>query len=137
MPNNKANMEFFGDIELVKKLESLQANVPQVIAEAMNRSAKIPADEMLSFIKKHKYSGVTESSFEMTEPQIKKTAKGTQVVMELGFKVSKGGIGAIFLNLGGMHNPPYFFIKNAVDNNVDKIAKAQNDAIRNAIKELS
>lgn len=136
MPNNKANMEFFGDAELVKKLERLQANVPQAVANAMRRSAKIPADEMLNFIRQHHYSGATESSFEMTEPVIRKTGKGTQVVMELGFKVSKGGIGAIFLNLGGMHNKPYFFIRNAVDNNIDAIAKAQNDALKEAIKEF-
>ena len=137
MPNNKANMEFFGDVELVKKLEGMTDKVPQAIAKAMKQSAKIPADEMLSFIKQHHYTGLTEHSFEMTEPVIKKTAKGgTQVVMELGFKVNKGGLGAIFLNLGGMHNPPYFFIKNAVDNNVDRIAKAQNDALKQAIKEF-
>ena len=102
----------------------------------MKQSAKIPADEMLNFIKQHHYTGMTENSFEMSEPIIKKTNKGTQVVMELGFKASKGGLGAIFLNLGGMHNQPYFFIKNAVDNNVDRIAKAQDEALKRAIKEF-
>lgn len=35
MPNNKAKMEFFGDVALIKKLEGLQANVPRAVAGAL------------------------------------------------------------------------------------------------------
>lgn len=135
MPNNKASVEFIGDIELVRKLEKLAGNVPQAIAKAMEDSMKIPADDMLSFIRKHHLTGLTESSFVFKEPVIKKTAKGKSVVGEVGFSVRKGGIASIFLNLGGLRNPPYFFIKRAVEGNVDKIANAQNDAIAKAIEE--
>lgn len=93
---------------------------------------QIPADEMLAFIRQHHYSGRTESSFEFSDPVIKKNS----VVAELGFKVSKGGLPAIFLNLGGLHNQPYFFIQKAVDNNIDKIKNIQVEALREVIKNV-
>lgn len=134
--NTRAKMEFYGDVELIKKLEQLEEDVPKAIATSMKESAKIPADEMQAHMKAHHYSGRTERSFVFKDPVMEVGKKGKRIVMEFGYIMKRGGLGAVFQNWGGLHNPPTFFIQKAVDNNADAIAKAQNDTLKKLIGKL-
>lgn len=127
----KAYIDFYGTSELLKKLEKAGANLEKEIVNAIDKSVQKPKKEMLDFAKKHKQTGDTERSW--TE---KLTSKNGVVEFAMGFSVRKGGLPAIFLNLGGMYTEPTFFIDKAVEENVDEIKRIQIEALEKAFKEL-
>jgi hypothetical protein len=132
--SNKAKIEFYGDEELLKKLEKAGANVEQEIIKAIQFSARKPSEEMLSFMRKHKRRkvGTLESWTETI-----KNKKGV-INAEFGFSVRKGGLASIFWNYGTPRKAPsaHWFVDNAIDKNIDEIIEAQNVALRNAFKGL-
>lgn len=131
--SNKANIEFYGSEDLIRKLEEAGANVEQEIIKALRVSAQKPSDEMQSFIRGHKRSGRTENSW---KEEIE-TKKGI-ITAELGFSVRAGGLPAIFWNVGTPRNAPpaHFFVDNAIEQNIDEIIKDQNEALLKAFNEL-
>lgn len=130
----KGKIEFYGDAEILRKLEEVGANVEEAITTAIRKSAEKPADEMLSYIRKHRRSGRTENSW--TE-SIK--SKDGVITAEIGFSVRKGGLAAIFHNVGTPRKAPpaSWFIDNAIERNLDAIIEAQNTAIRKLFQEVT
>lgn len=131
MAGGKSKIEFFGTSEILKKIEAAGGNVEQTCMDALKKSAEIPKKEMLDFIRAHKLTGVTENSF---VDEIRQD--GNKIYLELGFSIRKGGIAALFLNLGTPKIKPTWFIDNAVDHNIDTIKKAQIDALKEAFRGL-
>ena len=130
----KSKIEFFGSAELLKKLEEAGGNVEEAIITAIRKSAVKPSNEMLGFIRQHKHSGRTEDSF--TE-EIK--SKDGVITAEFGFSVRKGGLAAIFWNVGTPRKAPpaSYFISNAIDNNIDEIIKEQNESLMKSFRSLA
>lgn len=130
----KQTVEFFGDTELIKKLEEAGANVEQEIIAAIRKSAKKPSDEMQSFIRGHKRTGKTEDAW--TE-EVK--SKNGIITAEFGFSIRRGGLPALFFETGTPRQAPpaYFFISNAVDDHIDEITKTQNEALMKSFKSLT
>lgn len=127
----KTRVEFYGTTELLQKLEKAGGNLEKEITKAFERSIKKPKQEMLDFIKQHKQTGVTEESF------VENIKSGKEnIFCEVGFSTRKGGIASIFLNVGTPFMEPTFFIDNAVENNLDEIKKEQENALKEAFKEL-
>lgn len=131
---SKSNIEFFGDVELLKKLEEAGKNVEEEIIKALRVSTQKPQDEMLSFIRKRKRSGRTEESFGE-----KIVNKNGVITAEIGFSVRKGGLASIFWNVGTPRNAPpaHWFIDNAVEKNIDEIIAEQNRALLRSFRELT
>lgn len=139
MAGGKSRIEFFGTSEILKKIEAAGGNVEWACAEALKKSVEAPKAEMLDFIRTlpfstkhgHHPTGQTEDSFveEITQD-------GNKIYLELGFSIRKGGIAALFLNLGTPKIKPTFFIENAIDNNIDAIKKAQLDALKETFRGL-
>lgn len=129
----RPTIEFYGDSEIIKKLEEAGANVEEEIIKALRKSAEKPSEEMLSFIRKHKRSGRTERSWDETITQ-----KGNVIEAKIGFSVRKGGLAAIFHNVGTPRKTPpaSWFVDNAIEQNIDEIIAAQNEAIRKAFADL-
>lgn len=132
----KSNFEFYGSEEILKSIEEAGANVEQEIVKALRFSAQKPSDEMQSFIRGHKARGLAEKSW---VENLKISKKGI-IDFEAGFSVRKGGLGAVFHNLGTPRLAPAasFFVDKAVDDSIDSIIAAQQDALiksfRNIIK---
>ena len=139
MAGGKSKIEFFGTSELLKKIEKAGGNVEKACEEALRRSVEKPKQEMLDFIRTlpfetkhgHHPTGQTESSF--TEEI--KTENG-KIFCEVGFSIRKGGLAALFLNLGTPKIRPSFFIENAIDHNIDQIKADQLRALNEAFREL-
>lgn len=129
----KAKIGFYGESKLIKKLEEAGANVEELIITSIRKSTEKPADEMKSFIRQHKRSGRTLESWTET---IKN--KNGVINAELGFSVRKGGLPAIFWEYGTPRKTPpaTWFVSNAIEKNIDEIIEAQNQALRQAFKEL-
>ena len=86
---------------------------------------------MLQYIRQHHLTGQTEDSF--VEEIKNETGK---IYCEVGFSIRKGGIAALFLNLGTPKIRPSFFIENAIEHNIDKIKADQLKALNDAFREL-
>lgn len=130
---NKARVEFYGSSELIKKLEKAGANIEKEIINALHKSIQKPKEEMISFMqsKPKNKTGKTVSSW---VEEIK--SENGQIIMEAGFSTRKGGIASIFWNLGTPYRSPTFFVDKAVENNVDEIKRIQEEALKNAFREL-
>lgn len=139
MAGGKSKIEFFGTSELLKKIEKAGGNVEQACMDALKKSAEIPKKEMLDFIRTlpfdtkhgHHPTGQTEDSF----VEEIKTENG-KIYCEIGFSIRKGGIAALFLNLGTPKIKPSFFIDNAIYHNIDRIKADQLKALNEAFREL-
>lgn len=116
----KVGIQFAGDSALLKKLEAIGANVEEVCLEAIRVSAQKPKAEMLGYIRQHKLTGRTEDSF----VEEYSAANGI-VTANIGFNASKGGLPAIFLNVGTPTIRPSFFIDRAVEDHLDEIRRTQ------------
>lgn len=126
-------MGFYGSSELLKQIENAGGQVEDAIITAIRKSAEKPSEEMQSFIRKHRRTGQTESSW--TE-EIKN--KDGVITAEFGFSIKKGGIAAMFWNVGTPRKAPAatYFIDNALENNIDEIIEAQNNALRQCFSNL-
>lgn len=130
---NKARVEFYGSSEIIKKLEKAGANVEKEIINALQKSIQKPKEEMISFMQS-KPKNKTGRTINSWVEEIK--AENGQIIMEAGFSARKGGIASIFWNLGTPYRSPSFFVDKAVENNVDEIKRIQEEALKEAFKEL-
>lgn len=130
---SKAKIEFYGAPELLKKIEEAGGKVEDEIIKAIRKSSEKPSEEMQSFIRKHKRTGRTEQSWTET---IK--SKDGVITAELGFSIRKGGMGALFHEIGTIRKAPpaSYFISNAIEHSIDYIIEEQNKALQEAFKDL-
>lgn len=127
-----AAVEFYGTSELLKKIENAQGNIKEAVEKAIIKSCEPPEKAMLNFIANHRRTGLTERTF--TRSQI--VWEGDILKLKTGFDIKKGGLPAIFLNYGTPTQKPYFFIYNAVNDNLDEIKKIQVDTLNEILREL-
>ena len=122
-------IKFYGFDEIAKNLTKSKELLATALEEAMKKSIEAPKADILNFMAQHKRTGHTAESWTET---IKN--ENNIIRVDIGFLTTAGnkyqGLPAIFLNLGGLRNPPYYFIDNAMNNNIDKIKEAQITAIR-------
>lgn len=126
---NVAKIDFYGSSELINRLEKAGKNAIDEIIKAVDESSKPVEDDLKSFIAGHRRTGATINSY---FKEI--TTEGNVIKLRMGFDSKKGGVGAIFLNLGTPYIAPSFFIDKAVEENVDKIKRIQQETLANAFK---
>jgi len=115
----KAQITFYGDKQIIDKLDSIGANVEKVCLEALKKSIQLPKQEMLDFIKEHRRTGTTEESFKEEF-----SVENGVISCYVGFDLPKG-LPALYLNVGTPTIEPTFFIDKAVENNLDEIRNIQ------------
>lgn len=126
---NVAKIDFYGSSELINRLEKAGKNAIDEIIKAVDESSKPVEDDLKSFMAGHRRTGATINSY---FKEI--TTEGNVIKLRMGFDSKKGGVGAIFLNLGTPYIAPSFFIDKAVEENVDKIKRIQQETLANAFK---
>lgn len=124
------HIQFYGYDEILTALMLSKEKLTKAVAESIKESIQIPKQDMLDFMSKHKYSGKTYESWKESVE-----ANGTVVSVDFGFSIKDGGLPAIFLNLGGLRNPPYYFIDNAINHNLDRIKNKQIETLKEVFKE--
>lgn len=123
----KTRLELVGVDDLIKRLDKAGGNIEHLILAAARAGAKKPSEDMQRYMDSHRRTGTTASSF-----TVKEDVKDGVVTYEAGFSVRKGGLPAIFLNLGTPRITPSFFVERAVENNIDEIRRLQQEALREA-----
>lgn len=118
-------IEMYGVSELLKKIEDAGGKVEDAVKKAVDESLKIVGNDMQNFMSSHKQSGDTMESYEQKSAEV----KGDKIVANAGYNVKKGGLPAIFLDVGTPKQKPHFFRYYAVENNSKKIREVQTKAL--------
>ena len=108
-------VEITGMSELLKKIEKAGGNVNQACAKAVDNCLELVGLHMQLFMAQHKLTGETYDSYE----QIMASIKDNKVEAMVGYNIEKGGLPAIFLDVGTPKQKPYFFRYYAVEHLID------------------
>lgn len=133
-------MEVTGLDELAKELAHLGDDIRPHIIKALRESMEPVGKQMQEEMKKHTKpngkgwsTGATYNAF--VSEQIKDKNKD-KVSWRVGYSVRKGGLAAIFWELGGAHIKPTFFMDKAAYDNLDNVVKKQQEVLEKRIEEL-
>ena len=125
-------VEMYGVGEILNKIEKAGGKVDEAVKKAVDESLKIVGADMQSFMKQHKLTGETISSYEQIPAEISTNNVNAMV----GYNVKNGGLPAIFLDVGTPNQKGYFFRYYAVENNRKKIEEIQKNTLNEIFKEL-
>lgn len=129
---NSFYLDFYGSSDLLKKIESAGGNVEQAVSKAVARSMEAPKRDMQTFISSHHLTGMTEDAFGETPFEWKNGV----LEYAVGYDMKKGGIAALFLDVGTPTMPPSYFINHAVEKNITEIRDAQQKALKEIFRGL-
>lgn len=125
-------IEMYGVSELLKGIEAAGGRVDEAVKKAVDKSLEIVGAEMQSFMSGHIVSGDTYASYE----QKAAVARGNLIEANAGYSVKKGGLPAIFLDVGTPKQKPYFYRYYAVENNRQKIEEIQRATLNEILEGL-
>ena len=133
-------MEVTGLDELAKELAHLGDDLRPQIIKALRESMEPVGKQMQEEMKKHTKpngkgwsTGATYNAF--VSEQVKEKRKD-RVTWRVGYSVRKGGLAAIFWELGGAHIKPTFFMDKAAYDNLDVVRQKQQEVLEKRIEEL-
>lgn len=121
-------VEIYGVSELLKKIEQAEGKVDEAVKKAVDNSLEYIGMKMQLFMMGHRLTGETYSSYE----QVKAKNKNGKVEAITGYDIEKGGLPALFLDVGTPTQRPYFFRYYAIENSSKEIAEIQ----RNTLEEI-
>lgn len=125
-------IEMYGVSEMLKSIERAGGKVDAAVQKAVDASLKIVGDDMQAFMRGHILTGDTVESFEQTAAK----SDGNKVTGNAGYNVKKGGLPAIFLDVGTPKQKPYFFRYYAVENNRKRIEEIQRATLNEILEGL-
>lgn len=126
-------IEMYGVSDLLKKIENAGGKVDEAIKRAVDKSLDIVGTDMQTFMGGHKDSGDTYESYE----KVSATSDGNTVKGNVGYNIKKGGLPAIFLDVGTPTRKGYFYRYYAVENNRKRIEEIQRSELNEILKELT
>lgn len=145
----KNGIEMFGVSDLLKKIEAAGGNVNKAVQKAVDNSLEQVGMKMQLFMLEHRQSGDTYKSFEQNpakETEAVKIGKETYKVKDgvtgiVGYNVKKGGLPAVFLDVGAPNRTPnykaYYFRYYAIENSRSQIHDIQQETLKEILKGLT
>lgn len=132
-----AVLHWYGFDELLTKIDELQGNMKESIKIAIEKSAEPVKKDIRDFIDKHSppqgSPWATGETRESWKEQLE--VKGDIITYKVGYDLKKS-LAPVFLEYGGMHNPPYYFMNDAIMNNATEIERIQRETLEDILKEL-
>lgn len=125
-------VEMYGVSELLKNIEKAGGKVDEAVKKAVDESLKIVGADMQNFMSGHRHSGDTYASYEQTAA----VSDGNLVTANAGYNVEKGGLPAIFLDVGTPKLKPHFYRYYAVENNQKRIEEIQRATLNKILEGL-
>lgn len=128
---NNTMLEITGVSELLKKIEKAKGDAVPAVAEMAKKSLEIIGENANQFMKGHKLTGDTLGSYDMHAKIDGDTVKGV-----VGYDVNKGGLPAIFLDVGTPTQKGYFWKYYAVENTRQQVEQIQQETLKNILEGL-
>lgn len=125
-------IDMYGVSDLLKKIEEAGGKVDEAIKKATDESLEQVGLKMQLFMMEHRATGDTFRSYE----QVKSEIKDGKITGQVGYNVKKGGLPAIFLDVGTPKQKPYFFRYYAIENSRKQIEVIQREALNEILKGL-
>lgn len=133
-------MEITGIDELVAELAHLGDDLRPQLLKALEESMKPVGEQMQAEMAKHtKPNGKgwsTGATYEAFVSEEIKNKNPNVIGWRVGYSVRKGGLAAIFWELGGAHIAPTWFMDKAAYDNLDAIVQKQREVLTARIEEL-
>lgn len=128
---NASMIEVTGVSELLKKIEAAQKSAVPAVAELARKSLEAIGEDMNNFMKGHKLTGDTLKSYDMQAKIEGDTVKGV-----VGYEAKKGGLPAIFLDVGTPNQKGHFWKYYAVENTRKKVEEIQQETLNKILEDL-
>lgn len=125
-------IEMYGMQDLLTKIEKAGGNVNEAVKKCVDNSLEQVGLKMQLFMMEHKQTGDTYESYKQTFGKIKDGIVNGIV----GYDAKKGGLPAIFLDVGTPKQKPYFFRYYAIENSRTQIEQIQRETLNEILKEL-
>lgn len=117
---------------LLDQIEKAGGNVNVACRKATMRSLELVGMHMQLFMMEHRETGDTFNSYD----QVVMAIQNNVINGRVGYEIDKGGLPAIFLDVGTPKQKPYFYRYYAVENNRDKIAAIQRETLSEILEGL-
>ena len=128
---NNTMLEITGVSELLKKIEKAKGDAVPAVAEMAKKSLEVIGENTNQFMQGHKLTGDTLESYEMHARIEGDTVKGV-----VGYDVKKGGLPAIFLDVGTPTQKGYFWKYYAVENTRKQVEQIQQETLKKILEGL-
>lgn len=125
-------VEMYGVSDLLNSIEKAGGKVDEAVKKAVDKSLQVVGADMQNFMSGHKDTGETYESYEQTPAK----AKGNKVEANAGYNIAKGGLPAIFLDVGTPKQKPHFYRYYAVENNRKRIEEIQRATLNEILEGL-
>ena len=125
-------IEMYGVSDLLKQIEKAGGKVDEAVKKCVDNSLEQVGLKMQLFMMEHRATGDTYESYEPLKGEI---ANGV-VTGSVGYNIKKGGLPAIFLDVGTPKQKPYFFRYYAIENSRNQIKIIQQETLNEILKEL-
>lgn len=126
------SIDMYGVSDLLQKIERAGGNVDEAVKKAVENSLQQVGLQMQLFMMEHRDTGDTMRSFTIKPVKI----KDGKVTGSAGYQVKKGGLPAIFLDVGTPWQKPHFFRHHAVEDSRFQIEQIQQATLNEILKEL-
>lgn len=121
-----------GAENFLKKVEEWGGNVPDALVRVLQRTAEKPAEEMQNYMSGHIRTGDTYRSFTNRIERV----DANFINYYLGYDMKKGGLPALFLDVGTPKIKPSFFIYYAKKNHEYELMQVMWDEMDKIGREL-
>lgn len=128
---NNTMLEITGVSELLKKIEKAKGDAVPAVAEMAKKSLEVIGENANQFMQGHKLTGDTLESYEMHAK-----IDGDMVKGVVGYDVKKGGLPAIFLDVGTPTQKGYFWKYYAVENTRQQVEQIQQETLKKILEGL-
>ena len=125
-------VDFVGGSDLLKKIEAAGGKVDDAVKKCVDNSLEQVGMKMQLFMMEHRETGDTSRSY----TQVMASSKGKKVEAIVGYDSEKGGLPAIFLDVGTPKQKPHFFRYYAVENSSGAIAEIQRATLNEILEGL-
>lgn len=136
-------IDMYGVKDLLKQIENAGGNTNEAIKKCVDRSLEQVGLKMQLFMMEHRDSGDTYESYRQIAAKDKVVKLGSEtysvkdgVVAMVGYNAKKGGLPAIFLDVGTPKQKPYFFRYYAVENSRPQIEQIQRETLNEILRGL-
>ncbi len=131
--NSGGKIQLYGVSELLQKIEKAGGKADVAVKKCVENSLTQVGMKMQLFMMEHRFTNETYNSFEILPVKLNKDGK---VTGSAGYDVEKGGLPAVFLDVGTPNQQPYYFRYYAINNSRKQLEEIQRATLREILEAL-
>lgn len=130
--NSGGKIELYGISELLQKIEKAGGKADEAVKKCVENSLEQVGMKMQLFMMEHRRTSDTYNSFEILPVKL----RAGKVSGSAGYDIDKGGLPAIFLDVGTPNQQPKFFRYYAINNSRQELEQIQQATLREILEAL-